>query len=100
MSLSSNAKIEEIDVSTATSAPKLTSKERYLRRRVLINILRVLVVVVILVGWEFLVRIKVIDVFFWGQPTGVIAQFWTWITKGAAQGPLCEQIAVTLEATF
>lgn len=62
-----------------------------------VNIVRALVVVLLLGGWEFLVQIKVIDSFFWGQPSGIVAQLWTWITEGTAQGPLWQQIAVTLE---
>ncbi|GCE09766.1 ABC transporter permease [Dictyobacter aurantiacus] len=69
------------------------------RKRVLINILRVLVLVVIIGGWELGARAKVIDPFFWGQPSGIWAQIVTWAVNGTAQGPLWEQIAVTLEET-
>ena len=69
------------------------------RKRLLINILRVLVLVVIVGGWELGARTKVIDPFFWGQPSGIWAQIVTWAVNGTAQGPLWVQIAVTLEET-
>lgn len=70
------------------------------RRRILVNILRVLFLVVIIGGWELGARTGVIDPFFWGQPSGIWAQLATWVTQGTAQGPLWEQIAVTLEETI
>ena len=72
-------------------------KSAHRRHMLIVNLFRVLVVVVILGGWELLVRLNVIDSFFWGQPTGVVAQLWTWIREGTAQGPLLQQIGVTLE---
>jgi NitT/TauT family transport system permease protein len=68
-------------------------------RRILINVLRVLLLVIIIGGWELATRVGIIDSFFWGQPSGIWAQIVTWVTKGTALGPLWEQIAVTLEET-
>lgn len=70
------------------------------RRQILVNILRVAFIIVIIGGWELGARTKVIDSFFWGQPSGIWAQLVTWVTQGTAQGPLWEQIAVTLEETL
>lgn len=67
------------------------------RRRIFVNSLRALVLIVILGGWEIGARTNVIDAFFWGQPSGIWAQLVTWVRNGTAQGPLWEQIAVTLE---
>jgi NitT/TauT family transport system permease protein len=69
------------------------------RHRIAVNLLRALVTIVILGGWEFASRTNIIDPFFFGQPSDVAAQIWTWVVKGTAQGPLWEQIAVTLEET-
>jgi len=68
-------------------------------RRMLVNVLRVLILVIIIGGWELLARIGIIDPFFWGQPSGIWKQIVTWVVNGTAQGPLWEQIAVTLEET-
>jgi NitT/TauT family transport system permease protein len=67
------------------------------RRRILVNTLRILLLVVFIGGWELFSRIGVIDSFFWGSPSGIWSQLVTWVVNGTAQGPLWEQIAVTLE---
>ena len=68
-----------------------------IRRSVTVNALRALVLIVIVGGWEIGARTKLIDAFFWGQPSGIWAQLVTWMRDGTAQGPLWVQIAVTLE---
>src|SRR5689334_8150467 len=70
------------------------------RRRLLVNILRVLILVVVVGGWELGAATGVIDPFFWGRPSGIWNQLVKWITNGTAQGPLWQQIAVTLEETI
>ena len=70
------------------------------RRRMVVNSLRVLILVVIIGGWQLLTSVgkpPLIDPFFWGQPSGIWQQIVTWVTQGTAQGPLWQQIAVTLE---
>src|SRR5256886_15808370 len=70
------------------------------RRRIVVNSLRVLILVVIIGGWQLLTTVgkpPLIDPFFWGQPSGIWQQIVTWVTQGTAQGPLWQQIAVTLE---
>ena len=57
---------------------------------------RARLVVVLLVAGSCCVNAKLIDPFFWGQPTGVWARLRTWVTDGTAQGSLGEQILVTL----
>jgi len=69
------------------------------RRRTLVNVLRVLVAVVLLGGWELGSRVGWIDPFFWGQPSRIWSQIATWAANGTAQGPLWEQIAATMEET-
>jgi sulfonate transport system permease protein len=67
------------------------------RRRIVVNTLRILLLVMIVGGWELLVRVGIVDPFFWGQPSGIWSQIVTWTLHGTAQGPLWEQILVTLE---
>ena len=78
------------------------------RRRALVQVLRVVLAVVILGTWEITTRLGchgpdsgtcVVDPFFFGQPSGIWSQLVSWVQKGTAQGPLWEQIAVTLEET-
>jgi len=80
-----------------TAGPSPAAARR--RRRIVVNSLRVGLLVVIIGGWELATRVGLIDKFFWGQPSGIWAQLVTWATQGTAQGPLWQQIAVTLEET-
>jgi NitT/TauT family transport system permease protein len=85
---------------TPTSAGEKFDTSDIRRRRRLVYLLRVLILVVLIGGWEIGARTHIIDPFFWGQPSGIWAQIVTWITRGTAQGPLWEQIVVTLEETI
>jgi NitT/TauT family transport system permease protein len=97
MSAISNASKETITTSQPQVVPSASTARR--RRRILVNSLRVLLFVVILGGWELTTRLGIVDKFFWGQPSGVWEQLVKWVTQGTAQGPLWQQIAVTLEET-
>jgi NitT/TauT family transport system permease protein len=79
------------------------------RRRWLVLALRIAIGVFIIGSWELTTRLNcygpdtgtcVVDPFFFGQPSGIWNQLVIWVTKGTAQGPLWEQIAVTLEETL
>jgi len=70
------------------------------RLRLRIQLLRVGLAVGLLGTWEVLAQFEIIDVFFFGQPSGIVNQLWKWVTRGTAQGPLWEQIATTLEETI
>jgi NitT/TauT family transport system permease protein len=70
------------------------SKKR--RRTIAVNVLRVLLLVVFIGGWQFTTSVGIVDPFFWGQPSGIWNQIVTWVRDGTAQGPLWEQIAVTI----
>jgi NitT/TauT family transport system permease protein len=76
------------------SAPRAN---RWTRRRWGVLALRVAIFVVIVGGWELCARTGVIDPFFFGQPTHIVAQLRDWIQNGTQAGPLIDQILVTLE---
>jgi len=97
MSAINNESKETVTTPESQGVPSATAARR--RRRILVNTLRVLLLVVIIGGWELTTRAGIVDPFFWGQPSGIWAQIVTWVTQGTAQGPLWEQIAVTLEET-
>src|SRR6202171_4423361 len=69
------------------------------RRRLNVAGLRLLVAVVFLGGWELATRLGWIDVFFWSQPSAIVAKIWIWITQGTDLGPLWDQVLVTMEET-
>lgn len=69
------------------------------RRRGMIIALRLIVLVVVLGGWELAARAKVIDPFFYSMPSMIWAQIVEWVRDGTSQGPLWTQVLVTLEET-
>lgn len=74
--------------------------QRLMRRRArLVNFWRIAVLVIILGGWELAARLHWIDPFFYSMPTLIVAQIYTWIAHGTSQGPLWQQVLVTLEET-
>jgi len=97
MSAISNASNAPMSPPESPAGPSPAVARR--RRRIVVNSLRVGLLVVIIGGWELATRVGIIDKFFWGQPSGIWAQLVTWATQGTAQGPLWQQIAVTLEET-
>ena len=79
-----------------------------MRRRQLVLALRLGVAIFIVGSWELTTRIGcygpdsgtcLVDPFFFGQPSGIWNQLVLWVQRGTAQGPLWEQIVVTLEET-
>src|SRR5438128_129354 len=82
---------------TLGSNQRTQSRQRRQRR---IQLLRIGLGVGFLAAWELAAQFELIDVFFFGQPSGIANQIWRWVTRGTAQGPLWEQIATTLEETI
>jgi len=94
MSVLSSESRDIFNAPDTTGVP--AAKAALRRRRILVNSIRVLILVVFLVGWQFLTTVGIIDPFFWGQPSGIWNQLVTWVTQGTAQGPLWQQIFATL----
>ena len=104
MSVISDESKRDITTSENTRVPSAIAARR--RRRIMVNSLRIMLLVLIIGGWQLLTSWQlphastpVIDPFFWGQPTGIWAQIVTWVTHGTSQGSLWDQILVTLEET-
>ncbi|PNS08702.1 ABC transporter permease [Solilutibacter silvestris] len=83
------------------------AKQKIKRRWYTVYALRILVLVVVLGGWELGTMIKtgaeakpLIDPFFFSSPSEIAKQIWTWVTEGTSQGPLWEQVLVTMEETI
>src|SRR5579875_3207840 len=98
MNVLSSKTNESIDVTGSVEVQAATIRRR--RQRLVVNGLRVLLLVVIIGGWELTARIGIVDPFFWSRPSGIWQQLVTWVTHGTAQGPLWAQIAITLEETI
>ena len=69
------------------------------RRRGLVIGLRVAIFLAVIGLWELSAARGWIDPFFFGRPSGVIAQIRDWVVDGTSQGSLWLQMLVTLEET-
>jgi NitT/TauT family transport system permease protein len=69
------------------------------RRKAVVHLTQALVFVVIFGGWQLFTQLKIVDQFFFGQPTKIVGQAITWFRDGTPYGPLWNQIGVTLEET-
>jgi NitT/TauT family transport system permease protein len=81
-----------------------TDEERKAVRRAanyrrMVIFLRIALAVAVLGAWETGVRIGWIDPFFFSQPSAIWDQLVTWLTEGTAQGPLGQELLVTMEET-
>src|SRR5712692_7921109 len=79
----------------------LAAKRREEARRQQLTVagLRLLVAVIFLGGWELSTRLGLVDVFFWSQPSAVVAKLLYWITQGTDLGPVWDQVLTTMEET-
>ncbi|RYB04112.1 ABC transporter permease [Lichenibacterium ramalinae] len=84
---------------TSPSEIEIAARHASRRRRQIVVAARIGILVAVLAGWELGARSGVIDPFFFASPSGIAEQIWTWVTEGTSQGPLWEQILVTMEET-
>ncbi len=87
-------------VSDAALAQESIAAQAAIKRRKAVIIgLRLLVLVAVLGGWEVSARMKWIDPFFYSMPSMIWNQIVEWMRDGTSQGPLWQQVLVTLEET-
>jgi NitT/TauT family transport system permease protein len=71
------------------------------RRKLIVWTARVVTFVVVIGGWQALTAAKIVDPFFWGQPSGIVSQLRDWVDHGTQFGSLWLQIETTMkEALF
>lgn len=71
------------------------------RRRLLVYAARAATLVLVVAGWQLLTTWKVVDPFFFGQPSGIVLRLRDWVEHGTAYGSLWLQIWITMrEALF
>lgn len=86
-----------LDSSTLERNAKLEPMvERQRRYHRLILSLRLIVLVVIVGGWELGVRLHWLDPFFFGEPSAIVEKLIDWARNGTAIGPLWWQVWVTI----
>ncbi|HZU40372.1 MAG TPA: ABC transporter permease [Solirubrobacteraceae bacterium] len=73
------------------------ARRRARRRRAAIWGARALTLVVVIGGWQLLTAQKIVDPFFWGQPSGIVKQLSQWVRHGTAYGSLWTQIWITMK---
>ncbi len=72
---------------------------RHKRRWIVVIALRIIIFVVVVGAWEAAADTGLIDPFFFGKPSGVVLQIRDWIVDGTSNGPLWQQMWVTIEET-
>ncbi|MGH2887265.1 MAG: ABC transporter permease [Solirubrobacteraceae bacterium] len=73
------------------------ARKRARQRKLAIWGARVLLAIVVIGGWQLLTDAKVVDKFFWGQPSGIVTQLRDWINHGTQYGSIWTQIWVTMK---
>ena len=83
----------ESSVPVAARAPR----PRRRRRRLQVNAVRLLLLVVIVGGWQLFTDLKIVDPFFFGQPSGIALKLEDWVQNGTEYGSIWLQIGTTMK---
>src|ERR1700742_3645668 len=67
------------------------------RRKLLVLAAQVALLVVVFGGWQLFTSLKIVDPFFFGQPSGIVSQAWDWVRHGTNFGSIWLQIWTTME---
>jgi NitT/TauT family transport system permease protein len=67
------------------------------RRRLHVNVARLAVLVVVVGGWQLFTQWKIVDPFFFGQPSGIVLKLKDWVEHGTAYGSIWLQIGITMK---
>ena len=67
------------------------------RRKVWVLAAQVAVFIIVFGGWQLFTSLKIVDPFFFGQPSGVVSKLADWAKHGTGFGSLWQQIWVTME---
>jgi NitT/TauT family transport system permease protein len=67
------------------------------RRKLTILVAQVAVLILVFGGWQLFTSLKIVDPFFFGQPSGIVRTAWQWVQHGTNQGSIWLQIYTTME---
>jgi NitT/TauT family transport system permease protein len=67
------------------------------RRKLAILVAQVFVLIFVFGGWQLFTSLKIVDPFFFGQPSGIVRTAWQWVQHGTNQGSIWLQIYTTME---
>jgi NitT/TauT family transport system permease protein len=73
------------------------ARRRTQRRRLAVWAARAALFVFIVGGWQLFTHLKIVDPFFFGQPSGIVKQLRDWIDHGTQYGSLWLQIWITMK---
>jgi sulfonate transport system permease protein len=94
-----DATLAESGPAAGGPAPAIVSaaRGRSRRRRLLVYLARAAVLVLVIGGWQLLTTWKVVDPFFFGQPSGIVKKLGYWAAHGTAYGSIWLQLWVTVK---
>ncbi|WP_055491289.1 ABC transporter permease [Streptomyces sp. TP-A0356] len=75
------------------------AKARTRRRQLLILVAQIVLVVIVLGGWQLGASSGALDKFTYGSPDGVVQQLKTWFSDGTSLGSIWHNIGVTMQET-
>ena len=67
------------------------------RRKLLVHGAQVALLIIVFGGWQLFTSLKIVDPFFFGQPSGIVSQAWDWVRHGTSFGSIWLQISTTME---
>ncbi len=73
------------------------SRGRLSRHRLRVLAAQAAVFVIVFGGWQLFTSLKLVDPFFWGQPSGIVKTLGNWARHGTNFGPIWQQVSVTME---
>jgi NitT/TauT family transport system permease protein len=82
---------------TEEAAISMRSRQRARRRRLLIWAARAGTLLIVIGGWQLFTSWKIVDPFFFGQPSGIVHQLVDWSKHGTEYGSLWLQVWITMK---
>ena len=69
------------------------------RRKLTVHAAQVAVLIIVFGGWQLFTSLKIVDPFFFGQPSGIVSQAWDWVRHGTSFGSIWLQISTTMDVS-
>jgi NitT/TauT family transport system permease protein len=67
------------------------------RRKLKVHAAQLALFVFVFGGWQLFTSLKIVDPFFFGQPSGIVSTLVSWVKHGTAFGSIWQQISITME---